>query len=257
MSTPTGNEPSATGNPQCVLVLGASGTLGGRIARELIARGYNTGLHYCTHQDRCDQLAGDAKIKGTESRSYAADFKDTEAPQKLAAAFVKDFGRIDALICAAGIVREAPLISLKDSDLRDVLNVNLRSVFLIFKALSRQWIKQRSGSIVALSSYAAVSGRAGGSAYAMAQSGLISLVKSASRELGAFNVRVNAVLPPFVPESAMGQAASPEFAAAAKAKRVLKSTADPADAVANFVAELLKNGTISGQVLSTDSRIIG
>src|SRR5262249_20813217 len=157
------------------LILGASGTLGRRIARELTARGYNTGLHYCIHPDPCSQLAAEAKAKGKDSRTYAADFNDVEAPQKLAAAFLKDFGRIDALICAAGIVREAPLISLKDSDLREVVHVNLRSVFLILKALSRQWIKQRSGSIVALSSYAAVSGRAGGSAYAMAQSGLISL----------------------------------------------------------------------------------
>jgi 3-oxoacyl-[acyl-carrier protein] reductase len=241
--------------PPTVLILGASGTLGGRIARELISRGYNTGLHYCSRQEPCRLLENEAKGKNLQSRCYAADFIDPNAPAALATAFLKDFGRIDGLICAAGIVREAPLVALKDADLRAVVHVNLRSVFLMFKALSRQWVKQKSGSIVALSSYAGVSGRAGGSAYAMAQSGLIALIKSAAREWGPFNVRANAILPPFVADSAMGQAASPEFAAAAKAKRTLKVENDAPGAVAGFVANLLENRTISGQVLSVDSRI--
>jgi NAD(P)-dependent dehydrogenase (short-subunit alcohol dehydrogenase family) len=106
-----------------------------------------------------------------------------------------------------------------------------------------------------LSSHAAVAGRAGGAAYAMAHSGMLALIKSAAREWGGLGVRVNAVIPPFVPESGMGRQASPEFIAAAKVRRVLKSDSDGAAGVASFVAALLENPVISGHVLSVDSRI--
>src|SRR5262249_29863110 len=150
------------------LVLGASGAIGSRVARELITRRYSVGLHYHAHGDACGEITEFAAGRGVNARSYAADFNSADAPGALAAAFIKDFSRIDALVCCAGIVRDAPLLTLKEDDLRAVVNVNLRAVFLALKALSRQFMKQKSGSIVALSSHAGVAGRAGGSAYAMA-----------------------------------------------------------------------------------------
>jgi len=242
-------------NVRSALILGASGTLGGAIARELLARGCAVGLHYHVHKEPCEALARDAAAKNLHAACYAADLADPAAPAALAAAFLKDFPRIDLLVWAAGIVRDAPLASLPDDDLRAVLNTGLRGFFLVLKALSRQFIKQKSGSIVALSSHAALAGRAGGTAYAMAHSGLLALVKSAAREWGPLGVRVNAVIPPFVPESGMGREASPEFVAAAKAKRVLKADVDGADALATFVCGVLENPAISGQVLNADARI--
>ncbi|HEY3320182.1 MAG TPA: SDR family oxidoreductase [Planctomycetota bacterium] len=177
-------------------------------------------------------------------------------PATLAASFLKDFQRVDALIWAAGIVRDAPLLTLKEEDLRAVLNTDARAVFLLLKAFSRQFIKQKSGCVIALSSHAGLSGRAGGTAYAMAQSALVALLKSAAREFGPLGVRVNAVLPPFVPDSGMGKLASPEFAAAAKAKRVLKPDTDGARAVAQMVISLLENPAVSGQVVAADSRLL-
>ena len=238
------------------LILGASGTIGGRIASELIARGYDVGLHYHAHAAPCEKLAAEAAAQQLNAKCYAADFQDPQAPTVLAQAFLKDFSKIDALVCAAGIVHDAPLLTLKEDDLRAVVNVDLRAIFLVLKAFSRQFMKQKSGAIVALSSHAGVSGRAGGVAYAMAQSGLQALIKSTAREWGAFGVRANAVLPPFVADSAMGRNASPEFAAAVKAKRVLKTETDGAAAVALLVASLLENPSISGQILSADSRVL-
>jgi 3-oxoacyl-[acyl-carrier protein] reductase len=238
------------------LILGASGTIGGRVAQELIARGYHVGLHYHTRAERCDALTADALARGLNAKSYPADFNDPAAPTALAQTFMKDFTTIDALVCAAGIVADAPLLTLKDADLRAVMNVDLRAVFLILKALSRQFMKQKSGTIIALSSHAGVSGRAGGSAYAMAHSGLQSLIKSVAREWGTFGVRANAVLPPFVADSAMGRSASPEFAAAVKLKRALKTDTDGAATVAQFIAGLLETPSVSGQVLSCDSRVL-
>jgi len=237
------------------LVLGASGTLGGAIARELLARGYSVGLHFHLHREPCDALAAEASGKGLKATLYAADFSDAASPAALAAAYLNDFASLDALVWSAGIVRDGPVLTLKEADVLAVMNVDLRAFFLTLKAFSRQFIKQKSGSIVALSSHAAVAGRAGGAAYAMAHGGMLALVKSAAREWGSLGVRVNAVLPPFVPESAMGRTATPEFAAAAKARRVLKPETDGARSVALAVAAVLENAGVSGQVVSADSRI--
>jgi len=237
------------------LVLGASGTLGSAIARELLARGYALGLHYHTHCEPCDAVAREAASKNIKTACYAADFSDATAPAALATAFLKDFSNIDALVWAAGIVRDAPLLTQKEEDLRAVIDVDLRAFFLVLKAFSRQFIKQKSGAIVALSSHAGAAGRAGGTAYAMAHGGMLALIKSAAREWGALGVRVNAVLPPFVPESGMGRLASPEFAIAAKARRVLKTESNGARSVALAVAGLLENNAMSGQIIGADSRI--
>lgn len=239
------------------LIVGASGTLGRAIARELFARGFRVGLHYHTRKNVCEKLAAELTVSDRAGVCYAADFLDAAAPQALAGAFIKDFQRIDALVWAAGIVKDAPLLTLKEDDLRAVLNVDLKAFFLLLKAFSRQFIKQKSGAVVALSSHAAVAGRAGGAAYAMAQSGMLALVKSTAREWGGLDIRVNAVLPPFVAESAMGKAASPEFIDAVKAKRVLKVDADGAVACAQLVAAVAESAAISGQVLSADSRVVG
>lgn len=238
------------------IIVGASGTLGSAIARELFAHGFRVGLHYHTRKDACEKLAAELTASDRAAVCYAADFLDAAAPQALATAFIKDFQRIDALVWAAGIVKDAPLLTLKEDDLRAVLNVDLKAFFLLLKAFSRQFIKQKSGAVVALSSHAAVAGRAGGAAYAMAQSGMLSLVKSTAREWGGLGIRVNAVLPPFVAESAMGKAASPEFIDAVKAKRVLKVDPDGALACAQLVAAVVENAAISGQVLSADSRVV-
>ena len=243
--------------PPTALIVGASGTLGGRIASELGVRGYALGLHAHSHPEACARLAEAAAARGTRAVCYAADFRDTGAPAALAASFLKDFGRIDALVWASGLTRDAPLLTLREEDLREVLNVDLRAFFLLLKAFTRTFLKQKAGSVVALSSHAGLAGRAGGVPYAMAHSGLLALVKSAAREFGPYGARINAVLPPFVPESGLGRTATPEFAAAAKARAVLKKELDGAGAVAQFVAAILENPAVAGQVLCVDSRITG
>lgn len=234
------------------LVLGASGTLGGAIARELLARGYDCGLQYHQNKAACDAIT----FAGRKTIAYAANFSDATAAGTLATQYLKDFGTADVVVWAAGISRDAPLLTQNEADLRAVLDVNLKACALLFKALARQFIKQKSGSVVVLSSHAALAGRSGGTAYAMAESGLLALVKSAAREWGTQGVRVNAVLPPFVPESKMGSAASPEFTEAAKLRRVLKTDANGAQATAQAVIATLENPAMSGQVIAADSRIV-
>jgi NAD(P)-dependent dehydrogenase (short-subunit alcohol dehydrogenase family) len=234
--------------PGTALVIGASGTLGGAIAKALAGKGFALGLQAFRHPDRLPALAG--------ARAYTADLRQAEQIQKLAADFLKDFGRLDALVWAAGIVREAPVLTLGEDDLREVLAVGLTAPFLLAKAVSRQFLKQKSGSFVALSSHAGLSGRAGGAAYAMAQSGLLALVKSLAREWGPLGIRVNCVVPPFVADSELGRAATPEFAESVRRKSVYQGGADRSGrAVADFVVELIGNPTASGQTFVLDARI--
>ena len=234
------------------LVLGASGTLGGAIAAELLQRGFRVGLHYNTRREPCDALLQNA----ADSAAFQADLSDPLQPAALASAFLTQFERLDALVWACGISRDAPLLTQAEVDVRAVLNVDLKAFFLVLKAFSRQFIKQKSGMVLALSSHAGLAGRAGGTAYAMAQGGLLALVKSAAREWGGLGVRVNAVVPPFVAASGMGATASPEFAAAVKLKRVLRAEIDGAKALASFAVSVLQNPAISGQVLQCDARIV-
>ncbi|HLX63976.1 MAG TPA: SDR family oxidoreductase [Planctomycetota bacterium] len=233
------------------LILGSSGTLGSAIAAELHARGYTLGLHYNSRKEPCETLLQ----RAPDAALFQANFNDPAAAAQLAAAVTQRFQRLDALVWACGIVKDSPLVSQPESGLREVVITNLRGFFLVLKAFSRLFIKQKSGSVLALSSHAALAGRAGGTAYAMAHSGLISLVKSAAREWGPLGVRVNAVLPPFVAGSGMGRAASPEFIESAKHKRVLKTECDAPASFAKFATGVLENPLISGQILSADSRI--
>lgn len=231
---------------RAALVLGASGTLGGGIARELAARGWRLGLHAHQHPERLPELDG--------ARAYRADFRDAAQIQKLAADFLADFGSLDALVWAAGIAHEAPVATLDEARLRDVLAVDLTAPFLFAKAFTRQFLRQRAGAFVALASHAARDGRVGGAAYAMAQSGLLALLKSLAREWGPSGVRVNAVVPPFVVDSGLGRAATPAFAEAVQHRSALKTAGEPVAAVAGFVAELIENSTATGQVFVLDSR---
>lgn len=244
------------------LVLGASGTLGGAIARTLLARGMNVGLHYNQNKVACDQIvewdakciADNPEIQPRKILSYSADFNDVAAPAALLAQFLKDFGSIDYVVWASGISRDAALLNQNEADLRAVLNVNLKACVLLFKAISRQFIKQKSGTVVVLSSHAAVAGRSGGCAYAMAEAGLLALVKSAAREWGALGVNVNAVIPPFVVDSKMGSAASADFAEAVKARQVLKPANDDVRLIAKAVLAAF-TPSMSGQIITADSRI--
>ncbi|MCW8130980.1 MAG: SDR family oxidoreductase [Planctomycetota bacterium] len=243
--------------PRTALVLGASGTIGGAVARALAAKGWALALQGFLHSENFPFQT--ATPPCPRVHQYLTDFRDPDEIGRFAQAFLQDFGRLDALVWAAGIVKDAPVLTQKDADLREVLAVNLSAPFLLCKHLARQFVKQRAGSVVFVSSHAGLSGRAGGAAYAMAQSGLLALSKSLAREWGPSGVRVNAVVPPFVPESAMGRAASPDFAEAVRKKNVLKQNPAtpplPAETVAAFVAGLLENPGASGQTFTLDARI--
>jgi len=230
------------------LLLGASGTIGRAIATTLADQGYRLGLHACRHPERCPDL--------DEAQVFEADFRAPEAVAKLTKSFLAAFGPPDALVWAAGIVREKPVGRLGEVDLREVLAVDLCAPFLLAKHFARSFLKRKGGTFLVLSSHAAWRGRVGGAAYAMAQSGLLALVRSLAREWGPYGVRVNAVVPPFVAASAMGQTADETFSSEVAQANVLRSKSDPVASVATGVAKILDLPLASGQVFVLDSRLV-
>lgn len=229
------------------LVIGASGYFGRAIARRLAEDGCQLGLHAWHHPERLPVLP--------QAHSYTADLRCLDQIQTLAAGYLKDAGRLDVLVWAAGTTHEAPVASMSEDDLRKVLQLDLTAPFLVAKTFSRQFLKQKSGCVVILSSHAAVRGRTGGGAYAMAHSGLLALVRSLAREWGPLGIRVNAVLPPFSPDGGFGGKASPEFIERVKRQNVYAADAVLDQTVSRFVSNVIANPSISGQVLAADARI--
>jgi NAD(P)-dependent dehydrogenase (short-subunit alcohol dehydrogenase family) len=238
------------------LVLGASGHIGGAIASELAKRGWRLGLHACLHPERCP--AAPPGASAPPPLVYQADLRNLAEAEKLAADFLRDFGRLEALVWAAGLTRDAPAAVQPEAQLREVLALDLTAPFVLARAFVRQFLKQRAGAALFMASHAGLSGRAGGAAYAMAQSGLLALVRSLAREWGPSGLRVNALIPPFLPDSGLGRAVSPGCAAELSRRNVLKSQASSAEtvkAVASLAVEVLDNPSVSGQVLVSDGRI--
>ena len=127
--------------------------------------------------------------------SNAADFAQTVATVEEIA---KEFGRIDILVNNAGITKDTLLMRMSEEQWDAVINVNLKSVFNFSKTVSAVMLKQKSGSIISMSSVVGVSGNAGQANYSASKAGIIGFTKSIAKELGSRNIRANAVAPGFI-----------------------------------------------------------
>ncbi|WP_368987081.1 3-oxoacyl-[acyl-carrier-protein] reductase [Caldifermentibacillus hisashii] len=180
------------------LVTGASRGIGKEIALELARNGANIVVNYAGNKQLAEQVADEIGSIGRESAAIQADVANSEAVEQMVKETVNMFGSLDILVNNAGITRDQLLMRMKESDWDDVLNTNLKSVFLTTKAVSRQMMKQRKGRIINISSIVGVSGNAGQANYVAAKAGIIGLTKTAAKELAPRNITVNAVAPGFI-----------------------------------------------------------
>ncbi|CEE01360.1 3-oxoacyl-[acyl-carrier-protein] reductase FabG [Caldibacillus thermoamylovorans] len=180
------------------LVTGASRGIGKEIALELARNGANIVVNYAGNTQLAEQVADEIRSIGRESIAIQADVANSEAVEQMVKETVNMFGTLDILVNNAGITRDQLLMRMKESDWDDVLNTNLKSVFLTTKAVSRQMMKQRKGRIINISSIVGVSGNAGQANYVAAKAGIIGLTKTAAKELAPRNITVNAVAPGFI-----------------------------------------------------------
>jgi 3-oxoacyl-[acyl-carrier protein] reductase len=232
------------------LVTGANRGIGAQIALDLGRRGAIVAVNY--RGDAAGTLAVLAILAEEGHSCDKGDVADAASCQALVDEVVAHYGRIDIVVNNAGITRDGLLVRMSDDDWNDVITTNLSGAFFVTRAAAKYMMKQRSGSIVNISSVVGLVGNAGQANYAAAKAGLLGLTKSVARELASRNVRVNAVAPGFI-ETDM-TAALPEAARdAALASIAMKRLGTPAD-IAAAVAFLASDDAayVTGQVLAVD-----
>ena len=180
------------------LITGASRGIGRAIATMYADQGCNIAFTYINEDQEAVELTQLLLAKGVQVLCIKSDASDFDAAHDVVKQIVDTFGSIDILVCNAGITRDTLLIRMSEQQWDDVLNVNLKSVFNYCHAVTPQMIRQRSGSIIAMSSIVGLSGNPGQTNYAASKAGVIALVKSLSKELASRNIRVNAIAPGFI-----------------------------------------------------------
>ncbi len=180
------------------LITGASRGIGKAIALEFAKHGANIAFSDIKADENMALCEKELKALGVEARGYASNAASFEESAQLVDNVVKDFGRIDVLVNNAGITRDNLLMRMSEQDWDLVLNVNLKSVFNLTHACQKVMLKQRSGSIINMSSVVGVSGNAGQANYSASKAGIIGFTKSIAKELGSRNIRCNAIAPGFI-----------------------------------------------------------
>ncbi|MCM3587152.1 3-oxoacyl-[acyl-carrier-protein] reductase [Mesobacillus maritimus] len=180
------------------LVTGASRGIGREIALELAREGANVAINYAGSEAKAAEVAAEIKEMGREAIAIQADVSSSESVESMVKQTIEAFGRLDILVNNAGITKDNLLMRMKEADWDDVINTNLKGVFLCTKAVTRQMMKQRSGRIINISSIVGVSGNAGQANYVAAKSGVIGLTKTTAKELASRGITVNAVAPGFI-----------------------------------------------------------
>lgn len=181
------------------IITGASRGIGKGITEKYAEQGCNIAFSFASSVDKAKALEVELSSKyGVKVKGFQSNAADFESSQKFVDEVVAEFGRIDILINNAGITRDNLLMRMSEEQWDEVMNVNLKSVFNLTKASLRTFLKQKSGSIINMSSVVGVMGNAGQSNYAASKAGIIGFSKSMAKELGSRNIRCNVITPGFI-----------------------------------------------------------
>ncbi|WRP08414.1 3-oxoacyl-[acyl-carrier-protein] reductase [Rossellomorea aquimaris] len=180
------------------LVTGASRGIGREIALELAREGCNVAVNYSGSEAKANEVVDEIKGLGREAIAVQCNVSDSDAVQAMVKETISQFGSVDILVNNAGITKDNLLMRMKEAEWDDVININLKGVFLCTKAVTRQMMKQRSGRIINISSIVGVSGNPGQANYVAAKSGVIGLTKTTAKELAPRGITVNAIAPGFI-----------------------------------------------------------
>ncbi|MBI3152835.1 MAG: 3-oxoacyl-ACP reductase FabG [Chloroflexi bacterium] len=189
-----------------IFVTGGSRGIGKAIVRTAMEEGANIAFTYLNSEEEALAFAEEMSSRYPSQRCLArrCDVTDTEAMEKTIKELITDFKQIDGLVNNAGITRDMVLARMSREQWDSVINTNLGSMFNATKPLVLQMVKQRTGSIVNISSVAGVYGNSGQSNYAAAKAGMIGFTKALSAEVAPYNIRVNAVAPGYIQTDMIG-----------------------------------------------------
>lgn len=238
------------------IITGASRGIGRGIAQVFAQNGCNVAFTYSSSVEAANALEEELSSTGVKVKGYQSNAANFEEAQALVDAVLKDFEGIDVLINNAGITKDNLLMRMGEEDFDKVIQVNLKSVFNMTKAVQRTFLKQRRGALIHMSSVVGVKGNAGQANYAASKAGIIGFSKSVALELGSRNIRSNVIAPGFI-ETEMTAKLSEDVVQGWRDGIPLKRGGSPED-IANacvFLASDLSN-YITGQVLNVDGGML-
>jgi len=180
------------------LITGASRGIGKTIALKFALEGASIAITNIAEDEEFLNTIEEIRAHKVNVRGYVSNAADFADSQKLIDQVIKDFGKIDILVNNAGITRDNLLMRMTEDQWDQVIGVNLKSAFNLTKAVLQTMIKQKSGTIINMSSVVGVSGNAGQSNYSASKAGMIGFTKSIAKEVGSRNIRCNAIAPGFI-----------------------------------------------------------
>ncbi len=180
------------------IVTGASRGIGAAIAKALSQNGAEVAIIYNGSEAKAEEVSSEISASGGVSKIYKCNVADSAQCADTVKEILEDFGKIDILVNNAGIVRDNLLARMSDEDFDAVINTNLKGCFNMIKACSRNFIRNKGGKIINISSVSALLGTAGQANYAASKAGIIALTKTAAREFAGKNICCNAIAPGFV-----------------------------------------------------------
>jgi 3-oxoacyl-[acyl-carrier protein] reductase len=180
------------------LITGASRGIGKAIAHKFAAEGADIAITNIVDDDDFQSAIKELGSHGTKVKGYVSNAASFDDSQRVINEVVMDFNRIDILVNNAGITRDTLLMRMTEDQWDTVIAVNLKSVFNLTKAVLNTMLKQKSGSIINMSSVVGVSGNAGQSNYSASKAGILGFTKSVAKEVGSRNIRCNAIAPGFI-----------------------------------------------------------
>lgn len=238
------------------IITGASRGIGHGIAKVFAENGANVAFTYSSSAGPAEELEKELTAMGVKAKAYKSNAASFEDCQELIKQISEDFDSIDVLVNNAGITKDNLLMRMSEEDFDQVIEVNLKSIFNMTKAVQRTMLKQRYGSIINMSSVVGVKGNAGQANYAASKAGIIGFSKSMALELGSRNIRTNVVAPGFI-ETEMTAKLDEKVVAGWRDAIPLKRGGTPED-IANTCVFLGSDMSayITGQVLQVDGGML-
>ncbi len=238
------------------IITGATRGIGKGIALEFAKQGANIAFTYSSSVDAANDLEKELISLGVKAKGYQSNAADYDAAQKLATEVLKEFDTIDVLINNAGITKDNLLLRISEDDFDKVIEINLKSVFNLTKAVIRPMMKQRAGSIINMSSVVGLKGNAGQTNYAASKAGIVGFSKSVALELGSRNIRSNVIAPGFI-ETEMTAKLDEKIVNEWRNEIPLKRGGTPKD-IANACVFLASDMSsyITGQTISVDGGML-
>ena len=238
------------------IITGASRGIGRGIAELFAQQGSHIAFTYSSSVESANALEADLAKYGIKAKGYQSNAADFNESQKLVDDVIAAFGNVDILINNAGITKDNLLMRISEEDFDKVIEVNLKSVFNMTKAVQKIMLKNRKGSIINMSSVVGVKGNAGQSNYAASKAGILGFTKSVALELGSRNIRCTAIAPGFI-ETEMTAKLNEEVVQGWRDSIPLKrggSTEDVANACLFLASDM--SAYVTGQTLNVDGGML-